>query len=202
MKPTPKSPREYSYLIHCDDLSNVTKTFTLKPNADECAAISGRISVNSIDVIEAIAHCEIVDGHLIHVTGNFIVKVNQNCVVTLEPMETMASDEFEGWYIDKQNITPFKKAQMESQSKRDFIEMPMMDDRDDPEPLENKCADIGELFVQFLSLSIDHFAHKEGVTLPSSEIILRSETNKAGQGDTMSERPNPFAALKNWRPKD
>ena len=191
------SDREYSCLVHVDEVGKEPKTVTLSPNETECAAIAKRIGVVSVDAVTAEAVCTLESGHIIHVTGNFSATVTQECVVTLDHIQNIVSDEFEGWYSDHAHIASFKKAQHEAKTKKEFIEMPMLEEHEDPEPLENDRLDVGELFVQFLSLSIDHFAHKEGVSVEDKIPAKHKEA------DAKNFAPlNPFAALKNWRPKD
>lgn len=196
--------REFSYLIKADELSNQIKTYTLLPSHAECQEIAKRIGVLSVDTVTAKANCVIESGHLVHVKGQFSVEVTQECVVTLEPIKNTVSDEFEGWYSDQEHVASFKKAQMEAKSKKEFTEVPLLDEKDDPEPLENGYVDVGELFVQFLSLAIDHYAHKDGVSVDAVTASGKSTQNESENLNTAKKYApqNPFAALKNWRPKD
>ena len=191
-------PLEFSYPIFIADLKGNTQKFTLNPNAVECKAIAKRIDVEAIETLKCEGTAEIVDEYILYIHGKFKVKVHQLCVVSLEKIENIVEDEFEGWFADKARIASFKKAQQELEAKKNSLEIVMSDEKDDPEPLENGAADAGELFVQFLSLAIDPYAHKEGISLEQLEGVTQSAKHKTG----VIETQNPFAALKNWRPKD
>ena len=193
--------REFSHLIKDDELSTSSKQFDISADSSECAAIAQRIGVLSVESLTAHISCTIESGHIIHVTGQFTAHITQECVVTLEPIQSVISDECEGWYSDHEHIASFKKAQYEAKSKKEFIETPILDEKDDPEPLENGYVDVGELVVQFLSLSINHYAHKEGVSLDKIAPQIKADVDN-GEPLKKYAPQNPFAALKNWRPKD
>ena len=130
---------------------------------------------------------------VIHVMGHIDAKITQSCVVTLEPIETTISENFEAWYADPAAAVSLTRARHDRQASKGSKEMPVLDERDDPEPVIDGKIDIGELVTQYLSLAIDPYPHKEGV---------RYEKGDDESGPVKSDlQKNPFAALKDWKNK-
>jgi hypothetical protein len=187
--------REFSFAVNADDIASTPVSFSFSPNESERAAIAKRLDVLSLTRAEAKIECTRESGHIIHVRGEFSADITQECVVTLDPIQSTIGDEFESWFSDKDHIASFKKAQIEAKAKKEFIETPMLEEHEDPEPLENGKIDVGELFVQFLSLAVNPYPQKPGVRV--------ADVTKQKSDDDQKFMPqNPFAALKNWRPKD
>lgn len=188
--------REWSFSFTADDLPSSGKTLTLSPNENERVAIAERAGLVSLDACTVDFTLNREQGHIIHVTGKLKAKVTQSCVVTMEDVEAPLEDDFEAWYSDPERTILFKKAQHEALSKLEIGDLPMLEESDDPEPLEQGKIDLGELAVQYLCLAVEPYPVKPGVT--RSEIITTEKDDQPAK----ELKPNPFAALKNWRPKD
>ena len=193
-KPAKLPDREWSFPIVAEEIPASWKSYTLSPSEPESKAIAKRLDLISLDALEADVRVER-KGHVVEVEGKFKAKVTQRCVVTLEPLKAELEDSFEAWYADHEQVVSFKKAQHESMNKKEMMDLPMLEENEDPEPIEDGKIDLGELVVQYLSLSVEPYPHKEGVEYENQEPEV-----KRPQRETL--RPNPFAALKNWRPKD
>ena len=65
---------------------------------------------------------------------------------------------------------------------------PLLEEKEDPEPVVNGYIDLGEVVTQFLSLALDPYPHKEGVThdLTDEDADIERKTRKI---------ENPFAKL-------
>lgn len=196
MSRTAKLPdREWSVPILVDDIPSQGKTYTLTPSDAEKKAIAKRLQILSVDSLNARLVIGRDNAHVIQVKGEFEAEITQNCVVTLEPMKTKVSDSFDAWYADHDKAVSFKRAQHEALLKKEMVDLPILEENEDPEPIEEGKIDLGELVTQYLSLAVPPYPHKEGSDYENKE-TLRSGPAK----ETL--RPNPFAALKNWRPKD
>lgn len=188
--------REWSVPVNADDIPSHGKEFSLTPSEAECKKIAKRIGLVSLDMLEAKVLLERENGgHIIKATGSLEAQLTQSCVVTLEPVKDSLSEEFEAWFADHSKALPFKRAQREALSKREMMDLPILEEQEDPEPIEDGKIDLGELVVQYLSLAVNPYPHKEGVDYENKEVERKTPAK-----DTL--RPNPFAALKNWRPKD
>jgi hypothetical protein len=130
---------------------------------------------------------------ILHVSGDLYANVDQKCVVTGEPVAEKVSDSFESWYAEPNDTVSFTKAKRDRMNAKEREELPMLEEFDDPEEIVNGKIDLGELLVQFLSLSLDPYPRVAGA--------------RGNFGDELEEAPegtynNPFAALKDWKIKE
>ncbi len=191
-----KSPEsEWSVIVRVDDVPSNGKAMELAPNQGEKKALAGRLNILELQELKAKVQLNRQAAHILHVKGKFDAKIKQACVVTLEPIETVIKDEFEAWFADEKQAISFKKAQHEAQTKKELLDLPILDESEAPEPMENGEIDVGDIIAQFLSLAIPPYPHKEGIEYENVE----PEEPKL---DKNPMKVNPFAALKNWRPKD
>jgi uncharacterized metal-binding protein YceD (DUF177 family) len=103
-------------------------------------------------------------------------------------------DEFEAWFADPQSFVSFTKAKNEKTSKTPEGEVHVVDEKDDPEPIINGKIDVGDLVVQHLSLALPQYPRAHGVSWNNDD---EPEVSTPGA----EKRPNPFAALKDWKVK-
>lgn len=190
---TPHTLPEWSYLVDEDRAGTDIKDVTIAPSPEEARALCQRLNIVSLEGLSAQLKLERLSGGMVvHIKGKFKARVIQACVVTLEPVETLAEESFEGWYANPEQAVMLSKARRERQSKNGEGEAPILEEKDDPEPILNGHIDLGELVTQYLSLCIDPYPHAPGVE--------RSEEDRVIHVDPGAEiRRNPFAALKNWK---
>lgn len=194
-QPSGRHEREWTYLIVADEVTAHGKSHRISPNESERKAIAKRLDLVSLDSLDAELKVRRQSrGHVVEVSGTFHARVTQRCVVSLDPLQVDITDSFEAWYADHDQALSFKRAQHEAMSKREMMDLPMLEEQEDPEPIENGRIDLAELVVQYLSLAIEPYPHKEGSDYENKE------PERAAPRESL--RPNPFAALKNWRPKD
>jgi len=186
---------EWSHFIRAEEVPSGGQWVTLAANENEREEIAGRLGIRSIDKLEAKLHLLPKNsGHILEVDGNLAADVVQNCVMTLEPIGSHIEDQFSAWYADYDRAASFTKAQHDRKAKIELEELPIMEEEEDPEPMVGGQVDLAELVVQYLSLAINPYPHSDSV---KSE---KNEPKEQAFGGTL--RVNPFAALKNWRPKD
>ncbi len=187
---------EWSFLVRAEDISAQGKIVQLEPNQTEKKALAKRLGIVALDDLKVKVKLSRENAHIVHVEGHLDARVTQKCVVSLEPIETDISEDFEAWFADESRAVNFKKAQHEAQNKKELMELPMLEEADDPEPMENGMIELGDLSAQYLSLSIPAYPQKEGVAYQNPE------PEEAPKADKTHLKVNPFAALKDWRPKD
>lgn len=186
---------EWSHYVRADSVPEGGQWVKLAANGNECTSIAERLGVRSVDRLEAKIHLKPKNsGHTLEVEGHLSADVVQECVVTLVPIESHIEDDFEAWYADYDRAASFTKAQHEQKARLETEEQPIMEEKDDPEPMVGGAVNLAELVVQYLSLAINPY--------PKSEITKSGENEPEEASGQNSLRPNPFAALKNWRPKD
>ena len=195
MSKTSASPEiEWSVLVKSDDVPANGKALEIAPDDKSRKALARRLDILELQDLKAKVSLKRETGHIVHVKGQFEAKIKQACVITLEPVENEIRDEFEAWYADESQAVSFRRAQHEAQGKKELADVPMLDESEDPEPMVNGAIDVGDLVTQYLSLAIPPYPTKEGYSY-SVEVEEPKEVKN-------NLKLNPFAALKDWRPKD
>ena len=192
------APSEWSHIVRADHVPDKGRHVKIKANPDECAAMAERLGVDSVERAQAEMLLKLQNGgHILHVSGRFQADVTQSCVASNKPVPAHLEEDFEAWYADHDKAIPFQRVKHDVQLKTDGEEVQMLEEHEDPEPMVDGQVDVGDLVVQYMCLAVNpyprHPSHKEDEAAPS-------QTLKQAEGRNL--RPNPFAALKNWRPKD
>lgn len=183
---------EWSVLVDAQSVTSNPQKMRISAPDDVRKALCVRLDLAVISSLSADVTLHREKGNVIHVNGLMKANVTQHCVVTMDPVQTQIEQTFEGWYADQDRIIMLAKARHERLGRLTDSEIPILDEREDPEPLSNGMIDIGELVVQSLSLELDGFPRRRG--LEETEIVEVS----VGP-DEASLRRNPFEALKNWK---
>lgn len=185
---------EWSYLVDVKGIDAKGQALSIEPTEAERTRLIRRLGLLALDDCQANLKLSLNDGHIIHVKGVVTAKARQSCVMTLETVETAVREEFEAWYADPQQVVSLNKARRDQKIRKGHVEIPLADEREDPEPIVGGKIDVGELVTQYLSLGIDPYPRAPGVELPDGEDLK-----------TVHEDPsvikNPFAALKDWKDK-
>ncbi|HRQ60725.1 MAG TPA: DUF177 domain-containing protein [Alphaproteobacteria bacterium] len=186
---------EWSYLVEEDRAGTDITDITIAPNAEEVAALCERLNLKGLEELSARLKLDRQSGSMVvHVSGRFTAHVTQACVVSLEPVVSDLDEEFEGWFANPDNAVMLAKARRERQAKNGEGETPIMEEKDDPEPIVNGHIDLGELVTQYLSLALDPYPRAPGYEDETAEVeVIKAE----GPGAEL--RRNPFAALKDWK---
>lgn len=107
----------------------------------------------------------------LHVVGRVLASVTQNCVVTLEPVESEIDEAMDVVFTLQPQPAPDKGA----------VSFNAIDADEPPEALRNGVVDLGALATEFLILGIDPYPRKPGAVFEAPPA-----------GDPAS---HPFAAL-------
>lgn len=180
---------EWSHPIDAADLDPQGKKIVIEANDAQRAALANRLGVARVQSAKAELRLT-PEGARVHVAGHLSAKILQNCAVTLEPIESGIEEEFEAWYADPGKAVSFMKARHEKQ-RHSQTEMPVLEESDDPEEMENGMIDVGELATQYFSLAINPYPHA-----PGAQYEIGDDEAPAAPAE---ERKNPFAALKDWK---
>ncbi len=142
----------------------------------ECEALARRFDLPGIGALTArLAIGPIRSGGAAgaRVIGHFSARVSQICVLSLEPFESEISEPIELDLLPPESIPD--GADADSHLNQSV------------EPLEGHVFDLGELVAQHLSLALDPYPRRSGVS-------FASEPGITGESDALA-RPKPFAAL-------
>lgn len=137
--------------------------------AEICAAVARLADVRAVSQLKASFDLSRA-GDIVTVTGRVTATVGQNCVVTLEPLETAVDEPIEMVFAP---APPEGSTAGEDRHRNTLDEL--------PEPLIDDTIDLGAIATEFLILGIEPYPRKEGVAFAPPEV------------DT--EVPHPFAAL-------
>lgn len=183
---------EWSILMPAETLGGETIQTQIKADAEERARIIKRLGLLSLDDLTANLKFSRERGHVVHITGQVKAKLAQECVISLEPVLSEINTQFQAWYADQDSAVLFEKKRKQRELQNEEGEIPMLEEKDDPEPIIDGHIDVAELTVQHLSLSLDPYPHAEGVKYDLSDEEMDEQRRQ-------DPEVNPFAALKDWK---
>lgn len=156
----------------------------------ELKALAVRFGVQSVDSLTADL---IVDGQsdgcTYCVSGTLKAQVTQPCVVTLEDLHQDIEEEVEAWFYEEGNVASYSKNKKIKEMKNasaEGKEMPMPEERDDPEVIENGIIDLGDVVAQFMALGIDLYPSSDKLEDGQDEYVSRFQ----------NKEESPFSVLK------
>lgn len=184
--PLDKNP--WVYLFDTRKMNETSKV-EAEASDDIREKLAKHLDVDAVDSVKAKFLLSQPKGsHAVKVEGTVKAKLKQTCVITLEPLRVNIKEDFEAYYADYSQATPFAKAKKNLYSKYGMDEIPIMEEDEEPEPMRDGKIDLGELAMQYLSLAINPYPHKEG--LPEEEKVIT-----VGKSDDETYK-NPFEALR------
>lgn len=136
--------------VSVSDLPEGGRQLNLQPDEDTRQAIARAAGVVALPRLEASYDLSPVTGSGVRILGSVSARVEQTCVVSLEPV---VSDIVEPVDV---LLTPHEPTAASPKTDLD-------PDAIVPEPLENGVVDLGVLSVEFLVLGIDPYPRKPGV---------------------------------------
>jgi uncharacterized metal-binding protein YceD (DUF177 family) len=182
---------EWSVFFDVSELGDKPKNLKLSAGEQECRDLARRFGITAAKDLSAdIVISKVRAGQVIKVAGTLKASVEQECVVSAEPVYSDIEESFEGWFADPGAVVSIEKARREKAMK-DGTEVQVLAEEDDPESfLPGGLIDVGELVAQHLSLALEPYPHAEGV-----EFEGKSVSSEAA--DRAFE--NPFAKLAAWK---
>lgn len=195
--------KEWVYTVRAELVPDSGVKLDISSNEAERASIAARLGILSVDDLTArIAVKKRNGGHVMEIKGQLEAQIVQECAKSLAPVASHVTDEFTAWFADYESAVSFNKARRDQSARLSDEDHPITDESEDPEPMENGQVNVADLVVQYLSLAIDPYVTKEdlsvsGDVLGTAHVPAEKDVSRHG-----TLRPNPFAALKNWRPAD
>jgi uncharacterized metal-binding protein YceD (DUF177 family) len=161
--------------VSVSDVPPTGRHIVLKPDEDTRKAIAKAAEVLAVPRLEAVFELAPHGSDGLRVTGRVKASVEQNCVVTLEPLKNEVDEEVDLVFKPPRELP---KASEPVEDSGVVAGSPAVNA---PEELENGAVDLAALTVEFLIVGIDPYPRKPGASFESPE---------AGEPG-----PNPFAAL-------
>jgi uncharacterized metal-binding protein YceD (DUF177 family) len=145
--------------------------------ADEAAraALAEIAGAREIAYVRATFDLKPRSGGQVHVTGRVQARVGQNCVVTLEPLESDIDEEVDLIFAPSEQIPELDEPEDDDDGATDMTNA--------FEPIENGMIDLGRLASDMLYLAIDAYPRKEGAEF-EPQVVASDPAD------------HPFAALK------
>ncbi|MFB9951109.1 DUF177 domain-containing protein [Rhizobium puerariae] len=174
----------FSYPVKVGHISANPVTVHLEADArelEDLANIWQVLEVRSLKADLQIARWK-KDG--VRLKGRVEANIVQSCVVTLEPVESRIDEDFEQIFVPEGS----KLARIVTNDAAEMVLDP--EGPDLPEPFSGDTIDAGAAVTEFAALAIDPYPRKPGVEFAD---------HLEGDADGKSARPNPFAALKDWK---
>ena len=169
---------EFSRPFDTAELGEQAEQRVIEANADECRALAERFEVLGIAALKAELTIRRLGPGLARLEGRLTATVSQQCVVTLDPVESAIDERFAVTYA---GTIPHDEG----------ATLPFHDDSEEgPDPLDGTMIDLGETVSQQLAVALDPYPRAPGASL---EKILPSPA-------TAPDEPSgPFAVLAELR---
>jgi uncharacterized metal-binding protein YceD (DUF177 family) len=173
----------FSYPVKVGHISANAVTVRLSANESERQALAELWDVR--EVLSLSADLQIArwkkDG--VKIKGDVTARIVQSCVVTLEPVEADIKESIDSILVPE-------GSRLARQASNDGGEMILSPDGPDiPDTFTGDTIDAGVVVSEHVALAIEPYPRKPGVTFGA-----RIESTAADD-----EKPNPFAALKDWK---
>lgn len=186
---------EWSVPIDVTKLSADPKTFHIEASDDERLDLAHRMGIVSVESAVADVTLQMGRGKIIHAIATLRAVVTQACVVSLAPVTEHIEEQFEGWFGGDDSAVSFARAKSDREAKKSGMEVEILEESVDPEPIVGGKIDIGEFVTQNLCLALNPYPHAPGV---QHDMGVDSR-EQAPEGASI--RKNPFEALKDWKEK-
>ncbi len=168
----PEAEKPWSVPVPLTEITAVGRRVELKADAVTREAVATAVGVAALPRLEAFFDLMPLPGDAVRVTGSVSASVEQNCVVTLDPVSNQVEEK-----IDLVLVPPAALA-----SPQAIAALGSTDEDNPPEVLQNGMVDLGAVTIEFLMLGIDPYPRKPGASFEAPQ----------DKGDPAA---HPFAAL-------
>ncbi|MBN9082830.1 MAG: hypothetical protein BGP04_01395 [Rhizobiales bacterium 62-17] len=168
-----------------DLLRDTTRRFDIEADAAERAALAALNGLEDIASLKA-SFQAVKAGKFIRITGELKSRLTQQCVVTLDPFESEISEDIDARFFEEPTGPAMRAAKAAKKGEKDERRAapaaePMSMDEDEGEAIVDGKIDLGALAAEFLTLALDPYPRKPGV---SFEAITEDD-----------EEESPFSVL-------
>ena len=146
----PDKNRPWSFPVLVSQLPEAGLHQVLETTPAQRELLAAAAGVNAVLKAEAALDVIPESGGRVHITGTVRARVEQTCVVTLDPVENDVEEPIEVTFAPPDQISAMPKSVQKEQG--DDAEIP-----DLPEPIINGAIDLGQLATEFLVLGIDPY---------------------------------------------
>jgi hypothetical protein len=166
----------FSRVVRVDAIPRDGQTVTIEASPREREALAMIFKLPSIEALTAEFTLTRAPRGEVRVVGDVHGRLNQLCVVSLEPFPAVVDEEVDVRFA---SLAPEVAARRQS----DELQIYSMADEDDPDPIVDGKIDLGALAAEFFALGLDPYPRKPGVAF---EPPIEEEEDKE----------SPFSALR------
>lgn len=177
----------FSYPVKVGHISANAVTVRLAADERERAGLAELWQVLTVDELSAELQIARWKKDGVRLKGHVTARLQQACVVTLEPVPSVISEDFEQIFVPEGS----KLARFMTGENAELVLDP--DGPDIPETFEGDTIDAGATVAEMVALAIDPYPRKS-----DAEFQDHIESDPA----TAQDKPNPFAVLKDWKSKE
>ncbi len=181
----PASP-SFSRKVRVEDVppSGVVQRFAA--SAGECASVARALELPAVHEINVEAQLARRGREGLSVKGVVKARVNQICVVSLEPFEALIEEPFSVDFApEAEALAAHERAWEEIKASPDKART-LAEQPDPPDPIIDGKVDLGALALEYLVIGLDPHPRKPGVSF---------DANGAGDVQAEAEKASPFARL-------
>lgn len=174
----------FSYPVKVGNISANAVTVTIAADERELKGLAELWQVLEVKSLKSEVYLSRWKKDGVRLKGRVEAEIVQACVVTLEPVESRIAEEYEQIFVPEGS----KLARVVANDAAEMVLDP--DGPDLPETFAGDTIDVGEAVTEFAALAIDPYPRRQG-----EQFADHIESD----GSDKSDRPNPFAALKDWK---
>jgi hypothetical protein len=155
----------WSVPVAISDIPETGRSLDLVADAPARAAIAQAADLSAVNRLEATFDVVRQGRDGLRVSGRVSADIEQNCVVTLEPVENVVDEPVDLTFQLHRDTQPRRRGIDEE------IVLDPISAKEPPEPLQGGVLDLGAIAVEFLLLGIDPYPRRPGVSFeaPSHE---------------------------------
>lgn len=144
---TPEFPRP----LPVERLPNEGRHLMIEADAIERAALAKRFGLDAVEALEAKVHAKpFARGELVRLTGHLTARVTQTCGVTLVPVHSDVTSDFEMVFTFAPPVPDAVEVELDAEAE------------DPPEPIVEGVIDVGEVVAEQFALAINPFPRAPG----------------------------------------
>jgi len=174
---------ERNYILRLADLRLADREIEIKATSKECAAIAARFEILCIEAFSANCTATPWRKKGISLTGRIRARLEQSCIVTLEPVAQQIDVPFRALFWPAKYADELPDAGLSGEIFNDIT----LDDS--PELYENDEINMGETVLEYFALAIDPYPKKP-------DTIIRPDR---GNPEQVAIKPSPFLVLKDLK---
>ena len=183
--PAGEAQTEFYRPFDTGEMSEDVAEREISANDAERVALAQRFGLRALDRLSATLTVRRVYDDMFHVSGRLSAAVVQQCVVTLEPLQSSLDEAVA--------VTFVKPKTMGGKGKVGATEAEEGLEDEGPETMDGDLIDLGEAVAQQLAVSLDPYPRAPGASLKA--VLPRGVTAETGE----EKRPSPFAVLETLR---